>query len=142
MNMLTKSKILVPVDFSEPSLAAVDTAIEIAEDPANVHVVHVLHEMQSGHPDAIWVTISHDEQREQVLRELSNQLSGLLYDKITKHVVFGIPGFRIAELAEELGVNMIVVPSHGRTGIKRMLIGSVAERVVRSAHCPVLVLRE
>ena len=47
----------------------------------------------------------------------------------------------ITELAAELKADLIVLPSHGRTGLKRLLIGSVAERVVRLAHCPVLVLR-
>ncbi len=140
--MLTKSKILVPVDFSDQSLAAVDTTLEIAEDPANIHVVHVLHEPQSGHPDAIWVTIDHAKRRDHAMHELASALSDQRYEKITKHVVFGFPGVRIAELAQELGVELIVLPSHGRTGMKRLLIGSVAERVTRLAHCPVLILRD
>ena len=44
--------------------------------------------------------------------------------------------------ADEWGADLIVMPSHGRSGVKRLLIGSVAERVVRLAHCPVLVLRD
>ena len=56
-------------------------------------------------------------------------------------VEIGDPGHRIADVAAKLGADLIVMPSHGRTGIERMLIGSVAERVLRLAHCPVLVLR-
>jgi nucleotide-binding universal stress UspA family protein len=56
-------------------------------------------------------------------------------------VAFGDPGQRITAYAEEVGADVIVMPSHGRTGLKRLLLGSVAERVLRLAHCPVLVLK-
>ncbi len=141
MSKFSERRILVPVDFSDVSMAAVDTALDIADDPSNVHVVHILHEPQSGHPDAIWVTIDHDKRRDNVIKELKSQLSDSRYADVSLHVKFGIPGVRIAEVAEELGVELIVLPSHGRTGLNRLLIGSVAERVVRFAHCPVLVLR-
>ena len=54
----------------------------------------------------------------------------------------GDPGHEIVKYAEEIDADLIVIPSHGRTGLTRLLIGSVAERVVRLAHCPVLVLRK
>ena len=57
-------------------------------------------------------------------------------------VQFGDPGHGITDYAEEVGADVIVMPSHGRTGLRRLLIGSVAERVLRLAHCPVLVLRK
>ena len=142
MSKLTDAKILVPVDFSDQSFAAVDAALEIVDDAAKIHVVHILHEPQSGHPDAIWVTIDHAKGREHALSELQSRLNDQAYKDISLHVVFGEPGFRIAELADELEVGLIILPSHGRTGVKHLLIGSVAERVVRHAHCPVLVLRE
>ena len=53
----------------------------------------------------------------------------------------GDPGSEIVSFANEVNANMIIMPSHGRTGISRLLIGSVAERVLRLASCPVLVLR-
>lgn len=142
MNTPLQSKKLVPVDFSDHSLAAVDVALGMAKDPSSVHVVHILHEPQPTHPDAFWVTIDRAKRREHALNELRNRLSDQRYEAVSLHVEFGDPGFRIAELAEQLGAGLIVLPSHGRTGIKRLLIGSVAERVVRCAHCPVLVLRE
>lgn len=142
MHALTNSKILVPVDFSDQSLAAVDVALDIVGDAKKVHVVHVLHEPQSGHPDAIWVTIDHAKRRDHALTQLREQLDQPQYRDISLRAEFGEPGYRIAELAEEMDVGLIVMPSHGRTGLKRLLIGSVAERVVRSSHCPVLVLRD
>src|SRR5687768_16533362 len=60
---------------------------------------------------------------------------------VTMEVAFGDPGAEIVECGERIGADLIVMPSHGRRGISRMLIGSVAERVLRLAHCPVLVLR-
>ena len=57
------------------------------------------------------------------------------------NVAFGDPGDEITKHAETVHADLIVMPSHGRTGLKRLLIGSVAERVVRLAQCPVLVLR-
>jgi nucleotide-binding universal stress UspA family protein len=142
MNTVTKSNILVPVDFSDQSFSAVDTALDIAEDPSKVHVVHILHEPQSGHPDAIWVAVDHAKRREYARNALRDRLDDQKYKLVSQHVEFGDPGIRIAELAEELGAGLIALPSHGRAGLKRLLIGSVAERVIRCAHCPVLVLRE
>ena len=142
MSRFTAEKLLVPVDFSDQAFAAVDVALDIADDAANIHVVHVLDEPQSGHPDAIWVNIDHAKRRDHALSELRSRLSDEAYQSISLRVEFGEPGFRIAELAKDLEVGLIVIPSHGRTGIKHLFIGSVAERVVRYAHCPVLVLRE
>ena len=56
-------------------------------------------------------------------------------------VEFGDPGNQIVDFAERISAELIVIPSHGRTGIERLLLGSVAERVARLAPCPVLVLR-
>jgi nucleotide-binding universal stress UspA family protein len=56
--------------------------------------------------------------------------------------LLGEPAHGIADYAQDKKAELIVIPSHGRTGITRLLIGSVAERVVRLAHCPVLVLRK
>jgi nucleotide-binding universal stress UspA family protein len=57
-------------------------------------------------------------------------------------VRIGDPGAEIVKVATELKAGLIVMPSHGRTGLKHLLLGSVAERVVRTATCPVLVLRK
>jgi nucleotide-binding universal stress UspA family protein len=64
------------------------------------------------------------------------------YNQIDVAVAIGDPGHEIADFASNVGADIIVLPCHGRTGLKRLLIGSVAERVVRLAHCPVLVLKD
>jgi nucleotide-binding universal stress UspA family protein len=73
---------------------------------------------------------------------LSERLTDAKYQGAEKVVLFGDPGHEIADYSQREQADLIVLPSHGRTGISRMLIGSVAERVVRLAHCPVLVLRK
>ncbi|MCP6770051.1 universal stress protein, partial [Klebsiella pneumoniae] len=73
---------------------------------------------------------------------LREKLAGPQYAGIQTAVLRGEPAHGIANYAQEKGIELIVIPSHGRTGITRLLIGSVAERVVRLAHCPVMVLRK
>ena len=79
------------------------------------------------------------EQAEKALRE---KFSTPDYQGAHIAVLMGEPAHGIADYAQEKKAELIVIPSHGRTGITRLLIGSVAERVVRLAHCPVLVLRK
>ena len=141
MNWLPKTKVLVPVDFSDLSLEAVDEALELVEDPSHLHVVHVLPALTPTEPGVIWNTVDDANREEHASEVLSKRFAGEKYRGLQMHVAFGDPGHEIARFAEEEGVELIVVPSHGRTGLTRLLIGSTAERVVRLAHCPVLVLR-
>ena len=62
--------------------------------------------------------------------------------KFEHHLVLGTPADDIISLATEQKVDLIVIGTHGRTGLKRVLMGSVAEAVVRGAHCPVLTLKQ
>lgn len=141
MNAIASDHILVPVDFSDQSFEAIDVALDIADDPSKVAVVHVLPERQMNDPDLMWQAIDHAKRRNHTLEELRSRLSDAKYRDVELDVLFGDPGYRIPEFAKIKHTRLIVLPSHGRTGVKRMLIGSVAERVVRHAHCPVLVLR-
>ena len=63
-----------------------------------------------------------------------------MFADVPLHVQLGDPGTRVVELAKALGASLIVLPSHGRTGLERLVLGSVAEHVARFAPCPVLVL--
>ena len=141
MNPFSEAPIVVPVDVSDESLAAVDVALEIADGAADVHVLRVLHEPQSSYPDALWSAIDHSKRRNAALEELQKSLAGEKYANLKLCVDFGDPGHRITEHADAVRAKLIVLPSHGRRGVKRLLLGSVAERVTRLAHCPVLVLR-
>ena len=63
------------------------------------------------------------------------------FEGVTVEVRFGNPGIEVAEFAEKTGADLIVLPSHGYHGVKRFVLGSVAERIIRHATCSVLVLR-
>ena len=141
MSFLPKQTIVVPVDFSGESENAIRIALEMVDDPANVHLVHVLFPLDSISPGVVWGDVT-DEKREQSVR---NTFDSFLKDRnisgVTLSVQFGNPGLEIAEYAEKHGADMIVVPSHGYQGVKRVMLGSVAERIIRHASCSVLVLR-
>jgi nucleotide-binding universal stress UspA family protein len=141
MSWLPKRNVVVPVDFSDQSIKAVDLALGLVEDTSGVHVVHVLPAISYVEPGVVWTAVDDNERRHHAELALKERLSGPQYQKVQLHVAIGDPGHGITELAAEQKADLIVLPSHGRTGLKRLLIGSVAERVVRLAHCPVLVLR-
>lgn len=140
MSRLSDAPVVAPVDMSDESLAAVDVALQIADAPDRVHVLRVLHEPHE-HSDALWSAIEHSKRRNAALEELQQALAAEKYADLKLCVEFGNPGHRIAQHADAVRAKLIVMPSHGRRGIKRLLLGSVAERVTRLAHCPVLVLR-
>jgi len=141
MPWLPKQKVVVPVDFSDESFTAVPNALDLVADPANVLVVHVLQELSPMEPGEMWRTIDHDTRIRHTMQALRERLAKDGHDAVSTDVVIGDPGHEVAALAEREKADLIVLTSHGRTGIKRLLIGSVAERVIRLAHCPVLALR-
>ncbi len=142
MSWLPRNRILVPIDFSESSLAAIDTARELAPEDSLIHLVHVLEALHPVDPALVWEVVDEGVRREQVRKALVERLGS---DPETLgyrlHLPVGSPGPSIAAVAEEEDIDLIVIPSHGRGGFKRLLLGSVTERVLRLAHCPVLVLR-
>jgi nucleotide-binding universal stress UspA family protein len=141
MTRFSDAPVIVPVDMSNESLAAVDVALQIADTAARVHVLRVLHEPQSSYPDALGEAIDHAKWRNAAIEELKASLAAEKYSQLKLCVEFGDPGHRIAEHADATRAKLIVMPSHGRRGIQRLLLGSVTERVTRLANCPVLVLR-
>ncbi|MCH8830397.1 MAG: universal stress protein [Planctomycetes bacterium] len=141
MSFLPKKKIVVPVDFSGESANAIQVAREMAASLESVHLLHVLFPLDSVSPGVVWGDVS-DEHREEKIRDAfndliaANNLSG-----VNVTVRFGNPGLEIAEYAGEIDADLIVIPSHGYHGVKRLVLGSVAERVIRHANCSVMVLR-
>ncbi len=85
-----------------------------------------------------WITSLAGKPRE---RHFEEYLQKLEISGVTTVVRVGNPGLEIADYATQLGADLIVISSHGYHGLKRLLLGSVAERVIRHAECPVLVLR-
>ncbi|RIK75899.1 MAG: universal stress protein [Planctomycetota bacterium] len=140
MNLFADKNVVVPIDFSEESDRAVDAAIATAGHAKRVTVVHVAPPLSAFEPGIVY--IANDEDRRQRLIEAAqHRYRDPKYQGIHVEILFGDPGHKIAEYAQQHKAGLIVMPSHGRTGLAHLLIGSVAERVVRLAHCPVLVLR-
>ena len=73
---------------------------------------------------------------------LAKVLAEAGHENVKITVRFGDPGHEIAHYAEEISADLVAIPSRGRSGFTRILLGSVTERVVRLAHCPVLVLKK
>ena len=144
MSFLDNNTVVIPFDFSEQSTKAVDAAIEMAEESTSIHVIHVIDPtpiMISMDP-ALPVPASYDQGRyEQSLREMKKRFGDGKYGSLTVHCAIGDPGTVIVDYAKTVRANLIIMPSHGRTGLNRLLMGSVAERVLRLANCPVLVMR-
>jgi len=133
--------IVAPVDFSEVADWAVESAVELAGDPAHVTVVHVAVPIVIVEPVMVYKAADDEVRCEQLTATLTRRYADPKYKGLHFDVRVGDPGLAIVELASEAKAGLIVMPSHGRTGLSRLLLGSVAERVVRLAHCPVLILR-
>jgi len=141
MSWFAHNCVVVPIDFSEASIGALSTAKELVEDLSRLHVIHVIPPLSATDPGVIWGEIDESSRRDHADEAIRQRL-GHRYAKAHVCVAIGDPGHEIADYAESVGADLIVMPSHGRTGARRVLLGSVAERVVRFAPCPVLVLKD
>ena len=141
MSWLPRQIVVVPVDFSDDSFAALETARELVDDPAHLHVVHVLPILEANDPGVIWHMIDDESRCQHAAEALKKELADRGYQRSQVAIHFGDPGHEIAQYAEQVEAGLIVVSSHGKSGLTRLLIGSVADRVVRLARCPVLVLK-
>jgi nucleotide-binding universal stress UspA family protein len=138
-------KILVPVDFSECSRKALEYAVPFARQfGAEVDLLFVV---QPYYPvsDMVPVDVEAIEVRmretgEQELAALKKSMDPDL--KVATVVRIGNPHVEIVRAAKELEADLIILSTHGRTGLSHVVMGSTTERVVRHAGCPVLVLRE
>ncbi len=142
MSIFPKNSVLVPIDFSDESIEAINVALEFVADTSHLWVLHVLPRLNPAEPGVRWHTVDDQSRKQQVEKAFHKQFSGQEYEGINFSVAFGTPAPEILDYAQEKKVELIVIPSHGHTGIGRFLLGSVAERVVRYSHCPVLVLRK
>ncbi len=138
------ARILFPTDFSDTARKALDRAIALTEDmDAELHVVHVVDDtLISTHVEQERAVILKDLRRH-ALDQMRNEMPAELLQNFETiaAVKRGDPGKQIAAYAETHGCDMIVMGSHGRTGVGRLLLGSVADKVVRRAKCPVFIER-
>lgn len=143
MSWFKQNRILVPIDFSEAAFKALDEALTNVQDPSCIHVVHVIPKLSPMEPGVIWETVTDESRIEKVKEAFWQHYSedGNKLEGIHLSVRIGNASSEILDYADENEIQLIVIPSHGRQGLDRFLMGSVAERVVRYAACPVLVLR-
>ena len=138
--------ILAPTDFSDYSKKALSDAFELAQIfGAKLSLLHVLE------PSPYLGEFTLPTMGEELLGDLERQASAALAQvlpeaqqakiEVTRAVAIGSPSVKIVETVEAEHVDLIVMATHGRTGLSHLLIGSVAERVVRTAPCPVLTIR-
>ena len=129
------NRILCPIDFSETSVKAMNHAEQLAEKfGAELILLHAF-DMPETY-DRRGQTHPADRELEPKLRDIKSART-----KLTYALHAGAPGEVICWFAEEKHCDLIVMGTHGRTGLKHFFLGSVAEHVVRHARCPVLVLR-
>lgn len=137
-----KKRVLVPVDFSEGSIQAVEVALEFVPNSAHLYVIHVARPMSPVEPAAVWDEHGEENRLLNLEKNLAETFSDSRFREMHIMVKTGNPGAEIVRYAEKIGADLVVMPSMGRTAMKRISIGSVAERVLRYAPCPVLLLRE
>ena len=140
-------KILVPIDFSPPSKNAFKYAIRFAEEfGGELTLLYVLEPQSMAGLMAIpEVTAFIENDIVAAGKNLRSLIASVRHTAIERprwKVRGGLPSHEIVEAAKEMDVDLIVLATHGYTGWKHFCIGSTAERVVRAAPCPVLVVRE
>ena len=138
--MLPFKKILCPIDFSEPSYEALKTANELASHfSAELYLIHVIPPVHTVPVPPLY------------LQELEESAKNSLHDVFQKRVpkklrarqilVHGDPAGEIVRIAAEEDIDLIIIATHGQTGWRQFIFGSVADKVVRLALCPVLTIR-
>jgi nucleotide-binding universal stress UspA family protein len=139
-------KILVAADFSEGSVEAVKSAVQIATAfEAQIILLHVLHD-PADKPGFY----SSKKAGRKVLRNMEEAASSMMEEFVGKHlkgweklearIIPGLPAEQIVRVARREKVDLIVIGTRGHSGLKRLMIGSVTDRVIRSCTCPVLAV--
>jgi universal stress protein A len=145
---MVPKKVLLCADFSDNSLPAKETSIQYARAfEAELLVLHVVNSSRLGFPafemgapfDIQQVLQAIEESESKSLGEIAEECKDL--NKVTTFSRMGVPAIEIVRLAGEESVDLIVMGTHGWTGIRHLIVGSTAENVVRSATCSVLVVR-
>ncbi len=146
MNPNLITRILVPTDFSDCADAALTYALTLADRVgATVSLVHVFDDPDElSFYSGLYVLMPRElraEIVEDIRHQLAERLAATGHKDVTTEVLMGSVAKAIVEGARERYCDLIVMGTHGRHGVSHVLLGSVAERVVRTAHCPVLVVR-
>ena len=146
--MLSIKNILVPIDFSEHCTQALDHARELAAaHDSELHLLHIVERgafpsfYRMGEEAMFGETSSLRERAREALSECVDTDGEALDESVKFHVEDGHPGERIVKFAEENDSDLIVIATHGLTGVERVLMGSVAQKIIRDSPCPVFVVK-
>ena len=145
VNMIKINHILHPTDFSESSEPALKYACSLATQfGAELHLINIVHNTGIIEPPiAGYIPPDYHEQRTQFANEeLSAYPEKVISHSgsVVRNVCEGAPFVEIIRYAKKNEIDMIVMGTHGYSGVKHLIMGSVAENVVRKAHCPVLTI--
>ncbi len=134
------TKILCPVDFDQTSALALEVAADLVQDEpgATLDILHVV-----PLPPGPEVAISFEKVEGRARAKLERLAVQRINPQVryTLHVRTGDPASEVIYIAEQLGADLIVMATHGRTGLRRFVLGSVTERVVRESPCAVLTVK-
>lgn len=144
-------RILVPVDFSPCSRLALQYGIDMAQrfgaSLTTLHVYeppHYVGDVMVQLPEKSSVTVHEYVRRQsaQLLDELIDTTAGLDDVAFDRRLVSGVPHIAIVDAARDMKADLVIMGTHGRSGLSHLLMGSVVEKVLRQAPCPVLVVRD
>ncbi|TAK09255.1 MAG: universal stress protein [Candidatus Manganitrophaceae bacterium] len=139
----TIRKILVPTDFSSHSERAAEYALMLAAKfEATIDLLHVVEPFPYSVTDTMTI-INHGEALKTIAASLLDNARAQLEQKGMKaesHLASGAPDQEIVDWARDHAIDLIVMGTHGRTGVRHLLLGSVAEKVVHLSPCPVLTV--
>lgn len=144
--MFRIKKIMVPTDFSSHSQYASKYAAKLAEQfGAEIHLVHIVEALPVVYYEGTVFTEESEARLVESARKLLHKQPESPWSEGTKvihEVIQGTPMNEIVAYAKKNEIDLIVAGTHGRTGVGHLLLGSVAEKIVRSAPCPVLTVRK
>jgi nucleotide-binding universal stress UspA family protein len=145
--MLPFKKIMSPTDFSDPSNLALESAIELAGHfSSDLLLVHVVAPFSAAPAMTGHSAVSYSEIMNEMRTSTNSLLTHMIENKIPDHIhaqsrlLEGIPAEEISRCVKEENVDLIVISSHGKSGWKRLMFGSVTDKVIRISMCPVLIV--
>lgn len=146
--MLPLKKVLCPIDFSEHSLKALPNAVELAKKfGAELHVVNVIAPFPvlpaTPHPIGFNVQVYEDELADNSMENLKEVTEKHVPDDVKAEykILKGDPSSEIIEYSDENNIDLIILTTHGSGALRHLIFGSVAEKILRHANCPVLTIR-